>query len=152
MKAHNENKRGMANRSAMRRPLAVAMSALLAAGLAQAQPVGRNAPDPLVPEHIVGSEGKGYFVGAGIPEDNAPVFAARDGAVPDGIEPLPIDIFTTRDFYQDKALWMDPRYYRCNSAVGLEQIWGAYEVPLIGEDPPLTAAWGFCESRSPRAQ
>ena len=49
-------------------------------------------------------------------------------------------------------MWSDPRYYRCNSAVGLEQIWGAYEVPLIGNDPPRTAAWGYCDRDYPRAQ
>ena len=127
---------------------------LLASLLQAAEPasVGRGAPDPLIPPDIVGSEGKGYFTGAGIPADNAPIFAARDGAVPDGIEPLALDIFSTRDFYQDRALWSDPRYYRCNSAVGLEQIWGAYEVPLIGDDPPRTAAWGFCDRDYPREQ
>ena len=82
--------------------------------------VGRGARDPLVPKEIVGSEGKGLFTGAGIPEGNKPVFAARDGAAPAGITPLPVDIFSTKDFYQDKQLWTDPRYYRCNSAVGLE--------------------------------
>ncbi len=112
----------------------------------------RGAPDPLVPEHIVGSEGKGYWTGAGVPEGYPPIFAARDGAVPDGITPLPHDIFTTPDFYLDRALWTDPRYYRCNSPVGLEQIWGAYEVPLIGDEPPHTAAWGFCERDYPREQ
>jgi hypothetical protein len=114
--------------------------------------VGRGARDPLVPDHIVGSEGKGLFAGAGIPDGNTPIFAARDGGIPRGVEPLPIDIFTTRDFYQDRELWSDRRYYRCNSAVGLEQIWGAYEVPLIGDDPPRTAAWGFCDRDYPRAE
>src|SRR6185437_9608060 len=41
--------------------------------------------------------------------------AARDGAVPKGITPLPIDIFNTKDFYKDRALWTDKRYFRCNS-------------------------------------
>lgn len=130
---------------------------LLAAALAATpslaqQGAGRGAPDPLVPEFIVGSEGKGYYTGAGIPADNMPVVAAQDGAVPAGITPLAIDIFNTKDFYQDTALWTDPRYYRCNSPVGLEQIWGAYEVPLIGDDPPRTAAWGYCDRDYPRDQ
>jgi hypothetical protein len=38
---------------------------------------GRGAPDPLRPELIVGSEGKGYYTGAGIPPDNEPIYAAR---------------------------------------------------------------------------
>jgi hypothetical protein len=111
---------------------------------------GRGAPDPPHAAAIVGSEGKGMWTGAGVPPGYPPIFAARDGAVPAGVTPLPVDIFSTRDFYQDRALWMDPRYYRCNSAVGLEQIWGAYEVPLIGNDPPRTAAWGFCDRDYPR--
>jgi hypothetical protein len=135
-----------------RRACAVALAiglVMSSAGLAQTS-VGRGAPDPLVPTDIVGSEGKGYWTGAGVPPGYPPIYAARDGAVPDGVEPLPVDIFSTRDFYQDEALWSDPRYYRCNSAVGLEQIWGAYEVPLIGDDPPRTAAWGYCDRDYPR--
>src|SRR5512139_839907 len=112
--------------------------------------VGRGAPDPPAAAAIVGSEGKGMWTGAGIPPGYPPIFATRDGAVPAGVQPLPHDIFSTKDFYQDRALWSDPRYYRCNSAVGLEQIWGAYEVPLIGNDPPRTAAWGFCDRDYPR--
>jgi len=129
--------------------------ACLAVSACQASPVqksvGRGAPDPMQVDVIVGSEGKGMFTGAGVPTDNMPIFAARDGATPAGIQPLPIDIFATRDFYKDRDLWSDPRYYRCNSPVGLEQIWGAYEVPLIGDDPPRTAAWGFCDRDYPRA-
>jgi hypothetical protein len=112
--------------------------------------IGRGAPDPPFAEAIVGSEGKGMWTGAGVPPGYPPIFAARDGAVPAGVQPLPHDIFSTRDFYLDRELWSDPRYYRCNSAVGLEQIWGAYEVPLIGDDPPRTAAWGFCDRDYPR--
>jgi hypothetical protein len=112
----------------------------------------RGARDPLAVREIVGSEGKGMFPGAGIPKDNMPIYAAKDGAVPDGVTPLARDIFSTKDFYSDRDLWSDPRYYRCNSPVGLEQIWGAYEVPLIGNDPPRTAAWGFCDRDYPRAE
>ncbi len=111
---------------------------------------GRGAPDPPQPLTIVGSEGKGMWAGAGVPAGYPPIFAARDGAIPAGVQPLPKDIFSSRDFYQDRALWSDPRYYRCNSPVGIEQIWGAYEVPLVGDDPPRTAAWGFCDRDYPR--
>jgi hypothetical protein len=139
-------------------PLAAVVAPLAAVALLASPPAwpqasaGRGAPDPLRAKVIVGSEGKGLYVGAGIPKDNMPIFAARDGATPPGVEPLPVDIFTTRDFYKDQALWFDPRYYRCNSAVGLEQIWGAYEYPLIGDDPPRTAAWGYCDRDYPREE
>ncbi|MBN1240048.1 MAG: hypothetical protein JXB36_16210 [Gammaproteobacteria bacterium] len=131
----------------------IAAAGMLASFSTAAQTsVGRGAPDPLVPDAIVGSEGKGYYVGAGVPEDNMPIYAARDGATPPGVEPLPTDIFSTEDFYRDEELWFDPRYYRCNSPVGLEQIWGAYEYPLIGDDPPATAAWGYCDRDYPREE
>jgi hypothetical protein len=127
------------------------LAAAAQVALAQ-QSAGRGARDPLRPEAIVGSEGKGLYAGAGVPKDNMPIFAAKDGAVPKGVQPLPVDLFSTKDFYKDKALWTDKRYYRCNSPVGLEQIWGAYEVPLIGDNPPRTAAWGFCDRDYPRDQ
>jgi hypothetical protein len=144
-----------ATRNARRATFGI-VCALTLAGLAgpleAQQSAGRGARDPLEAKVIVGSEGKGLFTGAGIPRDNMPIFAARDGAVPPGVEPLPIDIFSTKDFYKDRDLWLDPRYYRCNSSVGLEQIWGAYEVPLIGDHPPETAAWGYCDRDYPRAE
>ena len=133
--------------------LALAAACVVTAPSAIAQSsVGRGARDPLQVDVIVGSEGKGMFTGAGIPPGNTPIFAAKDGATPAGVEPLPVDIFSTKDFYKDRDLWSDRRYYRCNSPVGLEQIWGAYEVPLIGDDPPRTAAWGFCDRDYPREE
>jgi hypothetical protein len=89
--------------------------------------VGRGAREPLQPTLIVGAEGKGMFASAGIP---------------------PHDIFATQDFYKDRELWFDNRYYRCNSAVGLEQIWGAYEVPLIGDDPLIGRYCGNANGHS----
>jgi hypothetical protein len=114
--------------------------------------IARGAPDPLQPNLTVGSEGKRMVSGAGVPPAEAAIFAAKDGATPAGITPLPHDIFSTKDFYKDRALWFDPRYYRCNSPVGLEQKWGAYLSPMVGDDPPRTAAWGFCDRDYPRKE
>jgi hypothetical protein len=73
--------------------------------------------------------------------------SARNGEVPSGVESLPVDLFTTRDFYKDRKLWADPRYFRCNSPLGLE----GQHTGLISNADPKTAAWGYCGKDYPRA-
>ena len=73
---------------------------------------------------------------------------AMNGDSPEGIEPLPVDLFTSEDFYADRDLWSDPRYFRCNSSEAIQAQWAT---GLIGNNPPSTAAWGYCDRDYPRA-
>jgi len=71
---------------------------------------------------------------------------ARGGKAPNGIKPLPVDVFTTKDFYKDKALWSDPRYFRCNSTLALDSQWGDYSsAPTYVKGDPAQGAWGHCD-------
>jgi hypothetical protein len=75
--------------------------------------------------------------------------SAIDGAAPPGVTPLPVDFFTTRDFYKDRELWGDPRYFRCNSPLALESARGS-NGPATIIDEPAKAPWGFCDRDYPR--
>src|SRR5690606_32100314 len=91
------------------------------------------------------------WVGAGVPFYSIDAATAKNGAVPEGVIPLARDVFTSDDFYVDRELWRDPRYFRCNSTLGLDSQRGDYSsAPTYITDDPAKGAWGNCEADYPR--
>jgi hypothetical protein len=109
---------------------------------ARATSVGRGWPVPVM---------QAAYVGGGVEGEGEQ--AAPAGSVPQGVTPLAVDLFTTRDFYRDVALWSDPRYFRCNSPSTLQAMWGATATGprnLMKPNQPRSASWGHCEIDYPR--
>ena len=66
--------------------------------------------------------------------------------MPKSYKPLPRDIFTSDDFYADKELWSDPRYFRCNSPQATEYQRGVLSRPGVNTSDKIEdAPWGHCE-------
>jgi len=88
-----------------------------------------------------GRGGRGGGGGGG--RGNTPTFAGP----PAGMQALTGDLFTSKNFYKDKELWSDKRYFRCNTPRQITDIWTSRR---IGDNPPTSASWGDCNIDYPR--
>jgi len=73
----------------------------------------------------------------------SPTFAGP----PAGTPTLPIDLFSSKNFYKDQKSWSDQRYFRCNTPRQLTDMWTSHR---IGGKAPTSAAWGDCSMDYPR--
>ena len=78
-------------------------------------------------------------------DEDTPTFAGP----PAGVSALPTDLFTSKNFYKDQALWSNRLYFRCNTP---RQIIFLHQSGRIGDKPPQSALWGDCNQDYPKSQ
>ena len=108
-----------------------------AQGQGQGQGRGQRGQGQAQQQAVQGQQGQGQGRG-GTPTFDGP---------PAGMQALPNDLFTSKNFYKDQALWSDQRYFRCNFPRQLTDIWTSHR---IGTNPPTSAKWGDCSMDYPR--
>jgi hypothetical protein len=134
--------------------LALAAIATVAPALAQDQPnigfqsVGRGRP-LAASVHDMQEVGPGWVGGPFSATAGQTLDGFRPPQLPPGIQALPVDLFTSTDFYKDKDLWTDPRYFRCNSPMATEYQRGILAPNPLTQDP-AQGPWGHCDRDYPR--
>ena len=111
-----------------------------AQGRGQQQGAPAGAGQPAAGQAGRGGRGGG---GGGGGRGNTPTFPGP----PAGMQALPTDMFNSKNFYKDKDLWLDKRYYRCNTP---RQVTDSWTSGRIGTNPPTSASWGDCNIDYPR--
>ncbi|HUQ53334.1 MAG TPA: hypothetical protein VM692_13995 [Gammaproteobacteria bacterium] len=133
-----------------------ALAAILSAApvMAQDMPdigfksVGRGRP-LAASVHDQKEVGPGWIGNPFQPNANLKLDGFRPNELPANVKPLPVDIFNTTDFYADKELWSDPRYFRCNSPMATEIQRGILSPNPLTNDTKQ-GPWGHCELGLPR--